>query len=110
MTNSAAAGASSRPSDAARVMSLIDLTDLNDAHAPDALDELVRRALEFGVPAVCVWPEFVAQVAGLLDFLLRQMTVAIRAGQPVKNVVDQHHGFRQGAVKIKKNRCFLQTH
>jgi deoxyribose-phosphate aldolase len=53
--------------DAQRVMSLIDLTDLNDAHAPDALDGLVERALEFGVPAVCVWPEFVGRVAALLD-------------------------------------------
>ena len=67
MTTSAADGGLPRRTDAARVMSLIDLTDLNDAHAPDALDDLVSRALEFGVPAVCVWPEFVAQVAGLLD-------------------------------------------
>ena len=48
-------------------MSLIDLTDLNDAHIPDGLAHLVDRALEFGVPAVCVWPEFVAPVAALLD-------------------------------------------
>lgn len=53
--------------DARRVMSLIDLTDLNDAHAPDALDDLVERALEHGVPAVCVWPEFVGRVAARLD-------------------------------------------
>lgn len=67
MTTSRAAGGSPHARDAARVISLIDLTDLNDAHVPDALGGLVDRALEFGVPAVCVWPEFVETVAALLD-------------------------------------------
>ncbi|MGA9279542.1 deoxyribose-phosphate aldolase [Ilumatobacter sp.] len=52
--------------DAERVISLIDLTDLNDDHSPDALRSLVDRALEHGVPAVCVWPEFVGLVATML--------------------------------------------
>ena len=67
MTNSAADRGSSRRHDAVRVMSLIDLTDLNDARTPDALADLVDCALKSGVPAVCVWPEFVARVASLLD-------------------------------------------
>ena len=55
------------PDDGTRVIALIDLTDLNDAHAPDGLPDLVQRAAEHGVPAVCVWPEFVADVASMLD-------------------------------------------
>jgi len=55
------------PEDGTRVIELIDLTDLNDAHAPDGLADLVERAVEHGVPAVCVWPEFVADVASMLD-------------------------------------------
>lgn len=64
----ASGSAPARPSanDARRVISLIDLTDLNDEHAPDGLPSLVDRALEHGVPAVCVWPEFVGVVAGAL--------------------------------------------
>ncbi len=50
------------PDDAARVISLIDLTDLNDAHDPVGLDSLVERATEAGVPAVCVWPDFISAV------------------------------------------------
>lgn len=53
--------------DARRVISLIDLTDLNDGHDAAGIRDLVDRALEHGVPAVCVWPEFVGTVAALLD-------------------------------------------
>ncbi|WP_040492305.1 deoxyribose-phosphate aldolase [Ilumatobacter nonamiensis] len=53
--------------DAQRVISLIDLTDLNDEHDPVGLRDLVDRALEHGVPAVCVWPEFVGTVVAALD-------------------------------------------
>ena len=51
---------------AERVRELIDLTDLADDHAPDGIDELCRRARDAGTAAVCVWPEFVRQCAGLL--------------------------------------------
>jgi deoxyribose-phosphate aldolase len=54
------------PQEAARVISLIDLTDLNDDHDPDGLDALVARAVEHGVPAVCIWPEFVDTVSAAL--------------------------------------------
>jgi len=52
---------------ARRAIGLIDLTDLSDAHAPDGIDELCRRAREHGTAAVCVWPEFVARCAELLS-------------------------------------------
>jgi deoxyribose-phosphate aldolase len=52
---------------ALRVVSLIDLTDLDDARRPDGIEPLVQRAVERGVPAVCVWPDHVARVAELLD-------------------------------------------
>ncbi len=52
---------------ARRAIGLIDLTDLSDDHAPGGIDELCRRAREHGTAAVCVWPEFVARCAELLD-------------------------------------------
>jgi deoxyribose-phosphate aldolase len=51
--------------EARRVIGLIDLTDLSDDHSPAGIDLLVSRAIEFGTPAVCVWPEFVSRVAEL---------------------------------------------
>ncbi len=51
---------------ARRAISLIDLTDLSDAHAPEGIDELCRRARAHGTAAVCVWPEYVARCAALL--------------------------------------------
>lgn len=59
--------ASDRTSRAARVISLIDLTDLDARHEPDGIDTLVDRAIEWGTPAVCVWPEFVERVTGRRD-------------------------------------------
>ncbi len=58
---------SERTDRARRAIGLIDLTDLSDDHAPDGIDELCRRAREHGTAAVCVWPEFVARCAELLD-------------------------------------------
>jgi deoxyribose-phosphate aldolase len=52
---------------ARRAIGLIDLTDLADDHAPDGIDALCQRAREHRTAAVCVWPEFVATCAGLLD-------------------------------------------
>ncbi|MEI6495664.1 MAG: deoxyribose-phosphate aldolase [Actinomycetota bacterium] len=53
---------------AARVRGLIDLTNLEATCTPEAIDQLCRRALQQQppVPAVCVWPAFVAQAARLL--------------------------------------------
>jgi len=58
---------SERTDRARRAIGLIDLTDLSDDHSPDGIDELCRRAREHGTAAVCVWPEFVARCAQLLD-------------------------------------------
>ena len=38
---------------------MIDLTDLDDGHAPDGIDALCARAIGHRTAAVCVWPEFV---------------------------------------------------
>jgi deoxyribose-phosphate aldolase len=48
---------------ARRALALMDLTDLSDDCAPEAVDELCARAVgPYGtVAAVCVWPRFVAQ-------------------------------------------------
>ncbi len=58
---------SERTDRARRAIGLIDLTDLSDDHAPDGIAELCRRARAHGTAAVCVWPEFVARCAELLD-------------------------------------------
>lgn len=58
---------SERTDRAIRAIGLIDLTDLSDDHAPDGIDDLCRRAREHRTAAVCVWPEFVARCAELLD-------------------------------------------
>ncbi len=52
---------------ARHAISLIDLTDLSDDHAPDGIDALCSRAAEYGTAAVCVWPEYVARCVELLD-------------------------------------------
>jgi deoxyribose-phosphate aldolase len=53
---------------AARVLALVDLTDLGEHCTPEAIDVLCARADgPFGrTAAVCVWPDFVAQAASLL--------------------------------------------
>ena len=54
---------------AARALALVDLTDLGDHTTPEATTELCRRAVgTYGsTAAVCVWPRFVRQSAGLLE-------------------------------------------
>ena len=49
-----------------RVISLIDLTDLDDAHRPDGIDGLLADASRHRTAAVCVWPEFVSRAVGAL--------------------------------------------
>jgi deoxyribose-phosphate aldolase len=50
------------------VRGLIDLTNLDAACTPEAIEHLCTRAVDHqpAVPAVCVWPAFVAQAVGLL--------------------------------------------
>ncbi len=54
---------------AARVRGLIDLTNLDSACTAEAIEHLCARAVDHqpAVPAVCVWPAFVAQAVGLLQ-------------------------------------------
>lgn len=52
---------------ARRAIALIDLTDLDDAHRPDGINDLCARAAEHGTAAVCVWPEFVGRCASALN-------------------------------------------
>lgn len=47
----------------AQIVSLIDLTDLDDDHRANGIEELIERAAMHGTAAVCVWPEFVATCA-----------------------------------------------
>src|SRR3954452_935140 len=51
----------SRAALARRAIAMIDLTDLDDGHAPDGIDTLCRRAVGHGTAAVCVWPEVVGR-------------------------------------------------
>ncbi len=46
-----------------RIISLIDLTDLDDAHRPDGISGLLADAARHHTAAVCVWPEFVGRAA-----------------------------------------------
>lgn len=46
-----------------RIISLIDLTDLDDAHRPDGIGRLLDDAAQHHTAAVCVWPEFVGRSA-----------------------------------------------
>lgn len=52
--------------EARRLISLIDLTNLDDNCTPDAVDRLCDAAVRHGTAAVCVWPDFVEQAADRL--------------------------------------------
>ena len=54
--------------EAARALSMLDLTDLTDHCTPDAIDALCRDAFIGGdhAAAICIWPRFVAQARGIL--------------------------------------------
>lgn len=54
------------PEEASLAISLVDLTNLDDRCTSEAVDVLCARAVEHGVAAVCVWPDFVAQAAAAL--------------------------------------------
>ncbi|GMA33298.1 deoxyribose-phosphate aldolase [Litorihabitans aurantiacus] len=51
---------------AALALATLDLTDLGDAATLEGAQELVARASQHGVAAVCVWPRFVAASAQAL--------------------------------------------
>lgn len=46
-----------------RIISLIDLTDLDDQHRPDGIESLLADAATHRTAAVCIWPEFVERAA-----------------------------------------------
>ena len=104
---------------ARHAISLIDLTDLSDDHAPDGIDALCARAAEYGTAAVCVWPEYVARCVELLDgsdvgiatvvnfpkgnqqtgVVLDQTLTALSDGATEIDVVLPYRMFRNGDVK-----------
>lgn len=60
-----------------RIITLIDLTDLDDEHRPDGIDELLAQSSRHGTAAVCIWPEFVGRAANhLAESGVRVATVA----------------------------------
>jgi deoxyribose-phosphate aldolase len=86
---------------ARRAIGLVDLTDLSDSCAPEAIDELCRRAVgPYGsTAAVCVWPAFVAQaadrlrgsgvsVATVVNFPSGDETVDATVAQTTKAIID----------------------
>ena len=80
----------SRTAMAKRAISMIDLTDLDDGHSPDGIDDLCARAILHGTAAVCVWPEFVERcVAAGSGSALRVATVVNFPGgeDPIADVV-----------------------
>ena len=97
-------GVSERADLARRAIGLIDLTDLSDDHSPDGIDELCRRAREHGTAAVCVWPEYVARCAELLDGSAVRVATVVNfpsGGEPVVDVVaTTHRALAAGADDI----------
>lgn len=104
---------------ARHAISLIDLTDLSDDHAPDGIDLLCARAAEHGTAAVCVWPEYVTRcvellagtdvgIATVVNFphgnqqtgeVLEQTLTALSDGATDIDVVLPYKMFRNGDVK-----------
>lgn len=104
---------------ARHAISLIDLTDLSDDHSANGIDELCRRAVEYGTAAVCVWPEHVARcvelvgdsgvgVATVVNFpkgdqqvgaVLQETLTALSDGATEIDVVMSYKMFRNGDVK-----------
>jgi deoxyribose-phosphate aldolase len=62
---------------AARILPLVDLTSLGDDDTEAGIEALCARALDAGVAAVCVWPQFVPLAkASLARSEIRIATVA----------------------------------
>ncbi len=83
MADDQAASQSVSASLAARVISLIDLTDLDDEHRPDGIESLVARAIQHETAAVCVWPEYVERVAEAIRRAERESAASIRVATVV---------------------------
>ena len=84
---------------AARVRGLIDLTNLDATCTADTIEQLCRRAVQLqpAVPAVCVWPAFVAQAADALR----------GSGVRVATVVNFPSGDEPQAVTVALTRVAL---
>lgn len=79
---------------AKKVLSLIDLTSLNNDDTPEIIDCLCKKAVNsFGhVAAVCVYPKFVAQAKKLLNnspVKIATVTNFPTGGQPLEDVLAQ---------------------
>ena len=62
---------------AARILPLVDLTSLGDEDGEPQIESLCARAIDAGVAAVCVWPQFVPSAkAKLAHSPIRVATVA----------------------------------
>lgn len=102
---------------AARLLALVDLTDLGDTTTPTATDALCERALTAAVrpAALCVWPRFVARaranvgaalpIATVLNFpagddapreVLAQLDGALRDGADELDLVAPWRAFMSG--------------
>ncbi|WP_420402612.1 deoxyribose-phosphate aldolase [Nisaea sp.] len=92
--------------DAARALSMLDLTSLGDDDCPDIVAALLNRAeTPCGkVAAVCIWPRFVAQAKSALeDTGIRVATVAnFPHGRPdiAAAVETTHQCVRDGADEV----------
>lgn len=63
------ARAAAAPGDAtlaARALPLLDLTSLNDTDTEPEIEQLCRRAINYGTAAVCIFPRFVPMARDLL--------------------------------------------
>ncbi|UUX48273.1 deoxyribose-phosphate aldolase [Nisaea acidiphila] len=92
--------------DAARALSMLDLTSLGEEDCPDIVAALLQRAETpaGNVAAVCIWPRFVAQAKSALESTgIRVATVAnFPHGRPdVAGAVETtHQCVRDGADEV----------
>ena len=61
-----AEGAAADAALAARALPLLDLTSLNESDTEADIEQLCRRAIEYGTAAVCIYPQFVPMARDLL--------------------------------------------
>ena len=91
---------------AARVLSLLDLTELSDGAREDNVEVLIRKALgPWGKPAaVCIWPQFVSLAAGRLKGKGVAVATVVnfpKGGDDVERTVDDVcEAVRDGADEI----------
>lgn len=91
---------------ARNIVSLIDLTSLNESDTDETIDALCNKAISHAghVAAVCVYPQFVQQAATLLaNSAVRVATVANfpAANDPLETVIESiKQSIKQGADEI----------